>query len=166
MLPEYFKCTQTSRDSLVFFPLCFTLFYVDFQFFIKLACPLSNRSLQSHMNVQYKPQVTYINSAFMYLLTPWSGVLQLVKKFPAFYGTRKSIQKYPPPFLILSQLDPIHSPTFHLLMIHLNIILQSTPGSSKWSLSLRFPHQKPEYASRFPIRATCLVNLILLDFIP
>ena len=103
----------------------------------------------------------YFNiSLLTYLLTPWSRVLlekltglQLVKKFPAFYGTRRfitAITKWPSPVPILSQLNPVHTSTSHLLKIHLNIILPSTPWSLQWYLSLGFPHQNPVYASPLP----------------
>ena len=53
----------------------------------------------------------------------------------------------------------------HFLKFNFNIILPSTPGSSKWSLSLKFPHQIPVYTSPFPMRSTCPAHLILLDLL-
>ena len=72
--------------------------------------------------------------------------------------------KTPPPVSILGQSNPVHIPTSHLLEIHPNIIHSSKPRSPQWSLSLRFPHQDPIHPLSSPIRATCPVHLILLDF--
>jgi hypothetical protein len=85
-------------------------------------------------------------------LTPWSRVLpekltrpELLKKFPAFYGTRRFITVFTTArHLSLSWTRSIQStnppPQSQLSKFHFNIILPSTPGSFKWSPSLRFPH--------------------------
>ena len=59
------------------------------------------------------------------------------------------IHKCPPPVPQPARASPCP----HFLKIHLNITLPSRPGSSKWSLSLRFLHQNLVPTS--PLPHTC-----------
>ena len=54
---------------------------------------------------------------------------------------------------------------YHFIKIHINTVTSFTPRSSKWSLSIRFPHENSVYASPLPICATCPAHLILLNLI-
>jgi hypothetical protein len=59
------------------------------------------------------------------------------------------IHKCLPPVSILGQINPVPVLS-HFLNIHLNFILPSTPGFSKWYLSLIFSHNIPVYKSSLP----------------
>jgi hypothetical protein len=81
---------------------------------------------------------------YLQLLIPWSRVLfekltgsQLVYKFPTFYGNRSFIPAFTSArHLSLSwarSIQPMHPS--HFLKMHLSIILQTTPRSSKCSFA-------------------------------
>jgi hypothetical protein len=90
------------------------------------------------------------NRTLTYLLTPWSRVLlqkltgsQIVKKYPIFYGRWRFITPFTSArHLSLSWARSIQSMSPHPTSqrSNFNLILPSMPGSSNWSLSLRFPH--------------------------
>ena len=110
-----------------------------------------------------------------YLLTPWCRVLlekltglQLVKKFPAFHGTRRFITALTSVrHLSLSWASPIQSIYPHptswrsvlLLSTHLRL------GLPSGLLPSGFPTKTLYTLLSSPIRATCPAHLILLDFI-
>ena len=76
-----------------------------------------------------------------------------------------SIHECSPPAPILSHIDPVHAHTSHCLKIHLNIILSSMPGSSKWFFPSGFHTKTLQTPLLSPICATCPTHLILLELI-
>jgi hypothetical protein len=111
----------------------------------------------------------------MYLLTPWSRVLlekltdlQLVKKLPVFYGTRRFITAFTSarhPSLSWAnsiQSIPLHPTSWRSVLIlssHLRLGLPSGLFPSC------FPTKTLYTPLFFPVRATCAVHLVLFDFI-
>ena len=121
----------------------------------------------------YRGNVSFIRD--IYLLTSCSRVLlekltcfQLVKKFPAFYGTRRFITAFTSALhLYLSWASSNESIPSHLTSWRSILILSShlRLGIPSCLFSFRFPTKTLYTNLLSTIRATCLAHLILLDFI-
>ena len=98
---------------------------------------------------QHLWNVTYLLTYSMEQSPSWEAYrFSASQKFPCSLWNLNvdyCIYKFLSPIPILSQINPVHVPSFHFLKSHLNTILPSMPRSSKWSLSLRLPHQKPSF---------------------
>ena len=112
------------------------------------------------------------NYLFIYMLygaeSFLRSVFQLVRKFPAFYGTRKFIITFTSVrHLSLSSVSSIQSmsPTSHVLKIHLNIIPHLSLGLPNGLFPSGFPTKNLYTPLPSPISATCPVYLILLYLI-
>ena len=110
-----------------------------------------------------------------YLLTSYSRVLlenltslQLVKNFPAFYGTRRFITAVTSArHLSLSwassiQSIPPHTTSWRSILMLSSHLRQGLPSGLLLS---GFRTKTPYTSFPSPIRATCLAHLIVLDFI-
>ena len=102
-----------------------------------------------HGNGKYKVQVSghshsqptcELHAAQPVLKNHWS--LSQSRNFPHFMKLQGSLLCLPlAP--VLGQRNTVHILPSYFLQVHLNIMLPSTPRSSKWFLSFRFPHHNP-----------------------
>ena len=138
------------------------------------------RSSEFHVNVLYNYKTTNILNVITtylltYLLTPWSRVLlekltgsHLVKKFPAFYGTRKfitaltSARHVSPSWASSKQSIPLHPTSWRsILILSSNLHL----GLPSGLFPSGFPNKTLYTPIHAPIRATRPAHFILFDFI-
>ena len=99
---------------------------------------------------QHYSSFTFLSLRFrMYVLTSWTRV-PYSQRFMEPKGSLPHSQVPANSLSISSQINAVRVFPFHFLKIHLNIILPSTPVSSKWSPSIRFPNENPVYTSILP----------------
>jgi hypothetical protein len=91
------------------------------------------------------------NSILTYLLTPWSrALLEKLTGSQHFIESEGSLPHSRVSATCPHSQPDQSSPCPHFLRCILISSSHLKPGSSKWSLSVRFPHHNPAYASPFP----------------
>jgi len=131
-------------DKLLFYELWFYKAHTQAQ---------ENWSVYSELNAQGNVH-TGFRLANLFIRSSWNRLLPgkltgplLIRKFPAFYGTRRFITAFTSARYLsvywATAILPMTSSYF--LKVNYIIILPSTPKFSKWSFSLRSTHQIPLY---------------------
>jgi hypothetical protein len=103
-----------------------------------------------HMSLSFQVYLpTYSMEQNLSWEANWFVAIQEIPRILLNPKVQYRIHNSPPPVPILSQPNPVHTPTSHLLKIHANIILPSMPVSPVVSFP-PFPHQNPIHASLLP----------------
>ena len=108
---------------------------------------LSNQAIGVNREVEKQPCYLNVIYPIPSVLTPWSRglpekltCLSHSRNYSHFMEPEGSLHQQQQP-ATCPYPEPHRSSPFHFWNIHFNIILPLTPGSFKWSLSLRFLQQ-------------------------
>jgi hypothetical protein len=101
--------------------------------FPRLILSHGSETVPEHQRHSLTSLITYSMEQSPSWETNWFSVSQEIPRILQNPNVYYRIHRCPPPVPILSQLDPVHPPTFHFLKIHLNIIFPATAGCTKYT---------------------------------